>query len=372
LNDDFKLTTFGDEEMMNQIIYNTKPLAYQMQLTVIKNQLAMEAIRFDKDNSYVKEVTLESVQVKFREMYATIQASKTRSSFKDTPVRLLSTNKKKFPKQFRKNFSLCGKQCHKSVDCYSRPENAHKKPGYKAAALITTSSTTKSDITCHCCNKKGHTEKQRFKKKREEKDEKVNVMLMAIEHILLNKGMNNSFTSNSFIAKSGATCHMRGSLEGMLNLKPYVTDIMVGNNEAMSSVSMGNCEKLVLKPDGSTMDLTLKDVLYIPKLMVNLFSLTNALETKGVQLSSKGQLISLKIGTHEIFFDMVFKHGSRQPLGIQIHPNPNHIAATAQTLDINTVHNMFGHPDSQVLVYGCQVRFQNQDHTLCLFQLCRR
>jgi hypothetical protein len=126
-------------------------------------------------------------------------------------------------------------------------------------------------------------------------------MLMALDHSLLSKDMNTSFTRYTFIAHSGATCHMRGSLEGMFNLKQYVTNIMVGNNEAMSSVSMGNYKGLLLKPDGSTMDWTLTDVLYIPKLMVNLFSLTKALETKGVQLSSKGPLISLKISTHEIF-----------------------------------------------------------------------
>jgi hypothetical protein len=185
LTDDYKLTTFGDEEMMNQIIYNTKPQAYQMQLTVIKDQLAMEAICFEKDNNYVKEVTLESVQVKFREIYATIKASKTRGHCKDTPVMLMTTTKKKFPKQFEKNCSSCGKQEHKSVDCYSRPENAHKKPGYTAAALTTTSSPPKADITCHYCHKKGHTQKQCFKKKREEKDKKVNVMLMAAIHSLL-------------------------------------------------------------------------------------------------------------------------------------------------------------------------------------------
>jgi hypothetical protein len=71
---------------------------------------------------------------------------------------------------------------------------------------------------------------------------------------------------------------MRGSLEGMFNLKPYVTNIMVVNNGAMSSVSMGHYKGLVLN---ATMDLTLKDVFYIPRL-----SLTKALETKGVQLSS--------------------------------------------------------------------------------------
>jgi hypothetical protein len=129
MTDDYKLTTFGDKEKLNQIICNNKPQAYQMQLTVIKVQLAMDAICFDKDNSYVKEVTLESVKVKFREIYATIQASKTRTYPKDTPVMLLSKNKKKLPKQINKSGSVCGKQGHKSVDCYSRPENAHKKPG---------------------------------------------------------------------------------------------------------------------------------------------------------------------------------------------------------------------------------------------------
>jgi hypothetical protein len=49
------------------------------------------------------------------------------------------------------------------------------------------------------------------------------------------------------------------------------------------------------------------------------------------------------------YFDMVYKHGSGCLLGIEVHPTPNHIAATAQTLDINVVHEMFGHPNSQVL-----------------------
>jgi hypothetical protein len=37
----------------------------------------MEAICIDKDKKYLKEVTLESVEFKFREIFATIQASKT-------------------------------------------------------------------------------------------------------------------------------------------------------------------------------------------------------------------------------------------------------------------------------------------------------
>jgi hypothetical protein len=149
---------------------------------------------------------------------------------------------------------------------------------------------------------------------------------------------------------------MRGSLEGMFNLRPHSTDIMVGNNEVMTSVSIGQYKGLVIKAAGTSMDLTLKDVLYIPKLMVNLFSLTKALETKGVKLSS--QMI---YGPHELCFDKVFKHGSGRLLGTDIHPNPNSIAVTSQTVDIKTVHNLFGHPNSQVLSataqkYGFQTK----------------
>jgi hypothetical protein len=49
------------------------------------------------------------------------------------------------------------------------------------------------------------------------------------------------------------------------------------------------------------------------------------------------------------FFDTIFEHGSGQLLGIELHPVPNHIAATAQPLDIIKLHTMFGHPNSQVL-----------------------
>jgi hypothetical protein len=163
------------------------------------------------------------------------------------------------------------------------------------------------------------------------------------------KGLTSHFTPNTFIADSGATCNMRGSIEGMFNLKPHVTVIMVGINETMSSISMGNHKGLDMQKDSTSFVVILQDVLYIPKLMVNLFSLTKAISTKGVQLSNKGQIITLKIGKIEIFFGTIFQHGSGQLLGIELYPIPSHIAATANPLDINKLHTMFGHPNSQVL-----------------------
>jgi hypothetical protein len=149
-----------------------------------------------------------------------------------------------------------------------------------------------------------------------------------------------------------------------------MSPIIAGNNEVMSSVYVGHYKGLVLKPDGSTMDLTLKDVLYIPKLIVNLVPLTKSLETKGLQLSSEEQLIYLNIGTYEIFFDKDFKHCSKRLLGIEIHPNPNHIAATAQNLDNNMVHKMFGHPNSQVLAATAAKYGHKTKNTLAVCSNC--
>ena len=33
----------------------------------------------------------------------------------------------KIKKQYKKDCSLCGRQGHKAIDCFSRPENAHKR-----------------------------------------------------------------------------------------------------------------------------------------------------------------------------------------------------------------------------------------------------
>jgi hypothetical protein len=55
--------------MFNQISYDTKPAAYQMQLTVIKGDLIKEDVRFLKDKNYVRHVTLESVMDDYRTIF---------------------------------------------------------------------------------------------------------------------------------------------------------------------------------------------------------------------------------------------------------------------------------------------------------------
>jgi hypothetical protein len=120
-------------------------------------------------------------------------------------------------------------------------------------------------------------------------------MFPVIEHGLLSKVPYHTFTNNTSIADSGHTSHMRGSLEGMFDMTPYVTDIIVGNNATIKSVCKGQYKGIVLQKDGTTVDIVLQDVLYIPKLMVNLFSLTKAIEHRGVSLKSKDHILSLVV-----------------------------------------------------------------------------
>jgi hypothetical protein len=237
LEDDYKLDNYGDAEMLDQVIYNTKAPAYQMQVTILKDQTNTESIRLKNDTNCVKEVTLNYVQTKFSEIYSMLQLNKGRPSSSTSakgPVVLLATGtsstKKKFTKPFKKDCSLCGKQGHKSVDCYTHPEKAHKNPRNKVnqKALVTTS-PTRSTISCTYCQKTGHTEKNCFKKRNDQNKpvDHAHVVLFLTEHSLFTKKIPTTFSPNTFIANSGATCHMRGSLEGMFNLRPYVTDIMV-------------------------------------------------------------------------------------------------------------------------------------------------
>jgi hypothetical protein len=85
-------------------------------------------------------------------------------------------------------------------------------------------------------------------------------MFMVTEHGFLTKGPCHTFTNNTLMADPGATCHICGSLEGMFVLKPYVTNIMVGNNETMASVSKGQYKGIVIQKDGTSVDTTLQDV----------------------------------------------------------------------------------------------------------------
>jgi hypothetical protein len=77
LEEDYKCNNFGDAKLINKMIYNTKPAAYQMLLTVIKYQLMKEDARKNTDANYESDVTRGSVMDKYRNIFESINLNKS-------------------------------------------------------------------------------------------------------------------------------------------------------------------------------------------------------------------------------------------------------------------------------------------------------
>jgi hypothetical protein len=153
-------------------------------------------------------------------------------------------NPRKFQKAFKGDCRICGKKGHKATDCWESEKNKDKRPtnyrskASEAAANVSEESKTK--VMCSYCNKLGHIAEKCFAKQRDDKrksnsSESGAVMLMAREEAsectLANYA--NTVDKNVFVADSGATSHMRKSLEGMYDLEDYRVGIRVGNNQVI-------------------------------------------------------------------------------------------------------------------------------------------
>jgi hypothetical protein len=118
----------------------------------------------------------------------------------------------------------------------------------------------------------------------------------------------------------------------------------------MMSSKKGTYKGLVVQQDGSVLNITLKDVLYVPELWINLLSLTKAINTPGVELCSKGNLIALKIGSDTILFDKELVNGSGRLLGVDISPRIVAESANVSAPPVmlyDQMHSILGHPGEQ-------------------------
>jgi hypothetical protein len=72
----------------------------------------------------------------------------------------------------------------------------------------------------------------------------------------------------------------------------------------MTAIKVGDLKCKVIQLDGSSLDVTIYEVKYVPESWMNLFSLTKALKN-GYTLSNKGLLICLFKGPSSVTFDRV-------------------------------------------------------------------
>jgi hypothetical protein len=56
------------------------------------------------------------------------------------------------------------------------------------------------------------------------------------------------------------------SIEGMFNLKDIAETITVGNGNSMTVTKVGSLRRHVVQLNGSTLDITINEVKYVPNL----------------------------------------------------------------------------------------------------------
>jgi hypothetical protein len=99
-------------------------------------------------------------------------------------------------------------------------------------------------------------------------------------------------TENTWLGDSAASCHLYNDNEGMFDWKHINAPIKIGNGKALIRTKIGKLRQMIVQKDGTTVDVILTEVQYVPKLWVNLFSIGKALKN-GFNIGNKGIKIFL-------------------------------------------------------------------------------
>ena len=263
---------------------------------------------------------------------------------------------KHYTKQFKKNCRICGQQAHKAEDCWEKEENKHKRPANWKSRLpgkTTTPNTNNSNSTkkyegeCGYCHKKGHKESECRKKIKEAAN--IAQQQNDTDHVMIVDHAMYAGNQNTWIGDTGATSHMTNNDFGMFDCSTTSSSVFVGNGKALKASKIGKL-KLQSVIDGKSTSFTLKDVLYVPELSGNLFSLTkgiqNGYELKSMKIASTTSLVLSKNN-----FKLIFSKKDSNLLSCDLERvvEEGHVAAcNTKVVDINLYHNMIGHPSQEI------------------------
>ena len=137
----------------------------------------------------------------------------------------------------------------------------------------------------------------------------------------------------------------------MTDLQPYVIEVKVGNADTIYSTDRGTFKGTVVQRDGTHTDIELVDVLLVPKLWTNLFSITKAINNPKIGLGKTDDNLIKLIPKNRppIVFDKVIptgKSGGRL-LAMDIVPTKEHCALS--TCSPTYMHNILNHANDKVV-----------------------
>jgi hypothetical protein len=190
-------------------------------------------------------------------------------------------------------------------------------------------------LNSHASNFNGNTDRQNYKSQ---------------DVVFTATSKNEILTDDIWICDIGACGHYcKSEKKGLFDVKDINEKITVGNGESMKAIKVGSLKCHVIQFNGSFVNVTLKEVKYVPEWCVNLFSISKALKN-GFDLSNKGLMISLKKGSVSFIFDRIIKtvNGSISGIKMTTHDPPVVYIAKGsltaiQESDVNKFHEMIWH-----------------------------
>lgn len=216
-----------------------------------------------------------------------------------------------------------------NVECFKCGQKGHFKNDCKNKPCAKYIAYCKENYSCNSCNQKGHFAKECPKgntsqDSNQKQDSKKTNRRVLITIGLSTTEVNNAKTSTEckdvWYQDCGATQHMSFHREWMTNyiaLKK-TSDVMIGDATILEGVGIGDVELKAY--DGQDWNkVVLKDVLYVPELTFNLFSVTQLLDKGYVQTANANQSIFLTPVDEEVvviarrvgkLFTMMFRQES--------------------------------------------------------------
>ena len=209
-----------------------------------------------------------------------------------------------FTKQFKKSCTICGKIGHKSVDCFTLPQNSKKKEEYMKNMREKNRKNQKnqanqnngqqkrdlSKIRCYACNKMGHYKINCPEKKNESANNAQQNEDTDEEYAMVCCYSAKINENSAWIADTGASTHMCKNLHELSNLRSVNQTVQVGNGQRIKCTQAGTWKGVYKVNTSEEFNIKLENVLYVPGLMQNLLSLTQVVE-KGWELQgTKGNM----------------------------------------------------------------------------------
>jgi len=155
---------------------------------------------------------------------------------------------------------------------------------------------------------------------------------------------------NTFIADSGASTHMVHSRHLLTDFKPSENEVKIGDKTMVKSLGTGTFKGFHINKDGKEISVIFKDVILVPSLWVNLFSITKATSNSGCKVICEDKLITVKSGDYDLHFTKELPHGDGVLLATEFFHNTDCATLSVQKTTYNDLHNKLGHAHKETVL----------------------